>query len=84
MIEQVCEYCSNGSTDPEAPEGFCGLCTRCGKPGHVQAHPSAPYSAVWCEDCYASLGQEISLSHVFNGGVFMFVFGLMVYLLLRG
>lgn len=54
-------YCSLWQTSPEllrsqgVPEGFCGLCEvrvkgrRCGRPGHTQAHPSAPVTAAWCE-----------------------------------
>lgn len=49
-------YC--GSFDREflrqqgIPEGFCGICERCGKPGHTQHFPGpVPYTGAWCDRC---------------------------------
>lgn len=34
------------------PEGFCGICERCGKPGHTQHFPGpVPYTGAWCDRC---------------------------------
>jgi hypothetical protein len=34
------------------PEGYCGLCERCGKPGHTQHFPGPiPYTGSWCDRC---------------------------------
>ena len=49
-------YCK--SSHPELwrergiPEGFCGICERCGKPGHTQHFPGPlPYTGAWCDRC---------------------------------
>jgi len=31
------------------PDGYCGLCCVCNKPGHTCAHPHQPYTAAWCK-----------------------------------
>jgi len=34
------------------PEGFCGICERCGRPGHTQHFPGpVPYTGAWCDRC---------------------------------
>ena len=34
------------------PDGFCGVCERCGKPGHMQHFPGPlPYTGAWCDRC---------------------------------
>ena len=34
------------------PDGFCGICERCGKPGHTQHFPGpVPYTGAWCDWC---------------------------------
>lgn len=54
-------YCSLWQTAPETlrqqglPEGFCGLCSVCGAPGHLRAHPSAPISDAWCDTCFETI-----------------------------
>lgn len=54
-------YCGLWDTAPETlhaqgvPEGFCGICSTCGAPGHTRAHPHAPTTDAWCDDCYAQL-----------------------------
>jgi hypothetical protein len=49
-------YCSS-SPDPTRrergiPDGFCGICERCGQPGHTQHFPGPiPYTGAWCDRC---------------------------------
>lgn len=52
-------YCTLWDKDPEyyknknVPEGFCGLCEKCGQPGHTRHFPGAvPYTGIWCERHY--------------------------------
>ena len=37
------------------PRGFCGLCERCGRPGHTRHHPGAPSTGTWCNHHYRIL-----------------------------
>lgn len=55
-------YCGLWDTKPEAlreqglPEGFCGHCEKCGKPGHTRHFPGAvPYTGSWCDKHYLRL-----------------------------
>lgn len=55
-------YCSLWDTHPEVlrsqgvPEGFCGMCDVCGRPGHTRHHPGAvPYTGAWCASHYRRL-----------------------------
>lgn len=35
------------------PDGFCGICERCGQPGHTRHYPGpVPYTGAWCDRCY--------------------------------
>lgn len=35
------------------PRGYCGLCTVCGKPGHLRHFPGAfPFTGAWCDKHY--------------------------------
>ena len=52
-------YCTLWDKDPEylkrenVPDGYCGLCEKCGRPGHVRHFPGAvPYTGVWCNRHY--------------------------------
>jgi hypothetical protein len=54
-------YC--GALDKEfldknnIPEGYCGICERCGKPGHTRHYPgSVPYTGSWCDKCFKTEG----------------------------
>src|ERR1051325_9160950 len=39
------------------PEGYCGICERCGQPGHTRHFPGAvPYTGAWCDRCYKIVG----------------------------
>ena len=49
-------YC--GSSDDASlrqrniPPGFCGICERCGAPGHTRHFPGPiPYTGAWCDRC---------------------------------
>lgn len=34
-------------------DGYCGVCERCGKPGHTRHFPGpVPYTGAWCDRCY--------------------------------
>lgn len=51
-------YCGLWEKDPATlerqgiPRGYCGLCQRCGKPGHTQHFPGpVPYTGAWCDRC---------------------------------
>lgn len=55
-------YCELWKTKPEilreqgVPEGFCGMCERCGQPGHTSHYPGpVPYTGSWCDRCYRIL-----------------------------
>ncbi|MDQ6979382.1 MAG: hypothetical protein Q9M09_04285 [Mariprofundaceae bacterium] len=66
-------YCEERLSDPELaavmeeiPEGYCGLCDTCGKPGHTRAHPHAPVTSAWCDAHWDEMQQHriISLAEV--------------------
>lgn len=38
------------------PLGFCGICERCGVPGHTRHFPGPiAYTGSWCDRCYRIL-----------------------------
>jgi hypothetical protein len=49
-------YCDLWESSPETlsaqgiPRGFCGLCVRCGKPGHLRHAPEGPFTDARCDD----------------------------------
>ena len=52
-------YCGLWEKNPQlleaqhVPRGFCGICERCGQPGHMRHAPgAAPYTGAWCDRCY--------------------------------
>jgi hypothetical protein len=58
MNERGC-YCDLWEKNPESliaqgiPRGYCGICIRCGKPGHLRQAPGAtPVTLAWCDGCY--------------------------------
>lgn len=62
MNERGC-YCREDREQPEyhqaqgIPKGFCGVCERCGQPGHTRHFPGAvPYTGAWCDRCYRIVG----------------------------
>ncbi len=57
-LERNC-YCGLWDKDPAhyeqqgLPLGHCGLCERCGVPGHKRHFPGpVPYTGAWCDRCY--------------------------------
>lgn len=55
-------YCNERLSNPklkesmkDLPEGFCGICDICGKPGHTKAHPSLPTTGAWCDEHWNEL-----------------------------
>ena len=65
LNERSC-YCDLWDKDPSilekqgVPKGFCGLCEKCHKAGHMRHHPGAvPYTGSWCDHHYKIL----SLTH---------------------
>lgn len=55
-------YCGIWDTDPTfypkqgVPPGYCGICLRCGEPGHTRHFPGpVPFTGEWCDRCYAVL-----------------------------
>jgi hypothetical protein len=55
-------YCGLWDKDPAMyeklgyPLGYCGICERCGVPGHTRHFPGpVPYTSAWCDKCYRVL-----------------------------
>lgn len=55
-------YCGGWDKNPAAYEregytlGYCGICERCGVPGHTRHFPGpVPYTGSWCDRCYRVL-----------------------------
>ncbi|WP_035276914.1 hypothetical protein [Desulforegula conservatrix] len=55
-------YCQERLNNPKVaelmkdiPEGFCGLCDICDRPGHTRAHPNLPTSGAWCDEHWKEL-----------------------------
>ena len=55
-------YCKERQNNPalaesmkDIPEGFCGICDICGKPGHTCCHPTLPTSGSWCDEHWQQL-----------------------------
>jgi hypothetical protein len=58
-------YCGLWTTNPAylreqgIPEGFCGICQRCNRPGHTRHFPGpVPYTGSWCDTCYRNLASS--------------------------
>jgi hypothetical protein len=56
-------YCGLWQTNPSAlteqgvPKGYCGICERCGAPGHTRHYPGPkPLTGAWCGRCYKLIG----------------------------
>ncbi|MCD6585448.1 MAG: hypothetical protein J7K96_06785 [Desulfobacteraceae bacterium] len=55
-------YCNERENNPalaetmkDIPDGFCGICDICGKPGHTNAHPHLPTTGSWCDEHWNEL-----------------------------
>lgn len=73
-------YCDLRKTRPETfgqqgiPEGYCGICERCGRPGHTSHHPGpVPYTGAWCDRCFRIL----TWTWLFRAPLFWPVLGLL-------
>ena len=84
-------YCSLWDKDPaflkkqNIPAGYCGLCEKCGRPGHVRHFPGAvPYTGAWCERHYL---QTMIIHPLGRIGVILYFFfiltGIIVFVLAR-
>jgi hypothetical protein len=61
-------YCDSLSAEwkamPDYQEGYCGVCERCGKPGHTQHFPGpVPYTGAWCDRCVKIVAYTWFLKH---------------------
>lgn len=52
-------YCRLWETHPSEletrgiPRGYCGICSACGRPGHLRHAPGChPYTDAWCDPCF--------------------------------
>lgn len=46
------------------PEGYCGICERCGQLGHTQHFPGpVPYTGAWCDRCVKIVALTWPLKH---------------------
>lgn len=66
-------YCPDRKNNPKVaelmkniPEGFCGICDICGKPGHTKAHPNLPTSGAWCDEHWEQItaGSSITIDKI--------------------
>ncbi len=63
-------YCGLWEKDPDVlrkqglPEGYCGLCDVCGKPGHTRHFPgTSPVTGAWCDRHYRMVSVFHPLGH---------------------
>lgn len=53
MIDKVRNMIPGWKPPPRPPEGFCGHCQVCRKPGHVCHYPGPlPFTGCWCDEHY--------------------------------
>jgi hypothetical protein len=66
-------YCADRKSNAQVaelmkdiPEGYCGICDVCGRPGHTRAHPSLPTTGAWCDEHWKQLasGPTITLDRI--------------------
>ncbi len=81
-------YCGLWQTNPATlteqgvPPGFCGICERCGQPGHTRHFPGpVPVTGSWCDRCYGIVAwQGRALRLAIPAAVLIIA---VIYLLLR-
>lgn len=78
-------YCDSLSAEWKAErgyaEGFCGVCERCGQPGHTQHFPGpVPYTGAWCDRCV----KIVAWTWMFKNPVILFVAAVVVIAVLVG
>jgi len=72
-MKQDC-YCNSFDDEyrkkNKIPDGYCGLCDICGKPGHTQHFPgSVPYTGTWCDRCL----QIVARNHKIKSAIFLLI-----------
>nr|CAS02748.1 putative integron gene cassette protein [uncultured bacterium] len=79
-------YCDLWESNPDVlqsqnlPHGFCGICERCGQPGHSRHAPAAaPYTSAWCDSYY-----RITSIRNYSLWLFVAVICICTWLLFRG
>lgn len=89
MNERGC-YCGIWEKNPKLlesqgiPRGYCGLCEKCGRPGHARHFPGAvPYTGAWCDFHYRLLSFVHPLGSfgvlLYGGGLLAAGMGLWYY-----
>jgi len=85
-------YCSERANNlklaeslKDVPEGFCGICDVCGKPGHTCAHPSLPTTGAWCDTHWAELLERkgIALEQVVKAVMIVGMVGIITFFIFR-
>lgn len=86
LNERYCYCPKNGKPHPDylikqgVPEGFCGMCERCGQPGHARHFPGpVPYTGAWCDRCYDIVGNRYALRSCASKLVFLLLIGGCIY-----
>ncbi len=81
-------YCKERATNPklagemkEIPNGYCGFCEICGKPGHMCAHPRLPTTGVWCDEHWEELVSHriIPLGDIAQYIFYLLIVGMFIY-----
>mgnify|MGYP003456742748 CR=1 FL=1 len=92
MNERGC-YCSLWEKNPAylesegIPHGYCGLCDKCGQPGHTRHFPGAVhFTGSWCDYHYRVLSiiHPLGSFGVLLYGVGLLAMGIGLWYFLRG
>lgn len=78
--ENPCYYCATIDSKERSargvPDGYCGICSICGKPGHIQHFPGPiPYTGIWCDHCVKILYFKRKVKAVLTYGIIGAVLG---------
>lgn len=85
-------YCSERANNlkfaeslKDVPEGFCGICDVCGKPGHTSAHPTLPTTGSWCDAHWAELltKKSVTMQQVVRAVMLLAMAGIAVFFIFR-
>ncbi|MFC1855483.1 hypothetical protein ACFL2A_02945 [Thermodesulfobacteriota bacterium] len=61
------------------PQGYCGICERCSKPGHTRHYPGpVPYTGSWCDRCYKIEGVFYVLKMFLFLGIAGYAIGMII------
>ncbi len=62
------------------PEGFCGLCEICNKPGHTQHFPGAvPYTGTWCDVCLKKIARRQRIKEICIPGIIIIFISIILF-----